>query len=715
MNCSQPYSIVPAFVRLLFSGVLCASIAITSAAAAETTASQEEAAIRAAADSVAESVVQIRTIGGLDTVGDTLLADGPTTGLIVSSEGYILSSAFNFVQRPSSILVTLPSGKQVPAELVATDHSRMTVLLKTSGVSDLPVPLMAPMGEIKPGQWAIAVGRAFRADRVNVTVGIVSAVNRMFGKAVQTDADVSTASYGGPLVDIRGRVIGLIVPMSPQATSEVAGAEWYDSGIGFAVPLAPIIARIEQMKRGEDLRPGLLGIAMETANAHESPAKLAAVRPDAPAGKAGLKKGDRIVELDGKPIKNQTALRFALGPRYAGEEVRVVATRGDERIERTIELAGELPVFRHAFLGILPIRPVSSEGGEDDDSKANTNENETDSNGDDAKGGDANAETDESDASEVKPNEGVVVRAVYPGSPAETSGVRPGDRVVEIDGAAVKTIDDALGALNNSAPGVEVKLKLMRDAEPVELALKAERMPVNVPTELPSASLDSNDGNSDDAKKEDAKAASAGKTTDLKLPEFANSCKVYVPANIDPQRPLAALLWLHARGLSKADDVIDQWKSICDRDGILLIVPSAADASRWERTELEYLRRLSERVVADYKIDPRRVVIYGQSGGGAMAWLLGLSSRDLFRGVAVSAAALPRGSNVPANEPAERTAIFAGIPVAKDVAAQMADGLKQVSEAGYPITTVVAVETAGALTASQREEFARWIDTLDRF
>ena len=71
-----------------------------------------------------------------------------------------------------------------------------------------------------------------------MTVGIVSAAGRMFGKVIQTDADVSLANYGGPLVDIRGRVLGVIVPMAPQGASEVAGVEWYDSGIGFAVPLA---------------------------------------------------------------------------------------------------------------------------------------------------------------------------------------------------------------------------------------------------------------------------------------------------------------------------------------------------------------------------------------------------------------------------------------------------------------------------------------------
>ena len=170
-------------------------------------AAQEEAAIRAAVARVADSVVQIRTIGGLEEVDRTLLPDGPTTGLVISADGYIVSSAFNFVQQPASILVTFATGEQAPAELVAKDHSRMLVLLKAQGVSDLPVPEFVPVDEIRVGQWAIAVGRTFRADRPNISVGIVSALDRMFGKVIQTDADVSTANYGGPLVDIRGRVL----------------------------------------------------------------------------------------------------------------------------------------------------------------------------------------------------------------------------------------------------------------------------------------------------------------------------------------------------------------------------------------------------------------------------------------------------------------------------------------------------------------------------
>ena len=146
----------------------------------------------------------------------------------------------------------------------------------------------------------------------------------MYGKVIQTDADVSTANYGGPLVDIRGRVLGIIVPMSPQqGASEVAGTEWYDSGIGFAAPIAPLTERIERMKKGEDQRAGLLGIGLKPKNPRSSPAELSVVRPDSPAGKAGLKKGDtdRRNQWQADPLANGYAIRAGnflrrrLGPR----------------------------------------------------------------------------------------------------------------------------------------------------------------------------------------------------------------------------------------------------------------------------------------------------------------------------------------------------------------------------------------------------------------
>ena len=101
---------------------------------------REESAFREAVERVAPSVVKIEALGGLERVGDVLLGDGPTTGLIVSADGYIISSIFNFAQQPASILVTLPDGTRTPATWVAADKSRMLVLLKVNVAAQLPVP-----------------------------------------------------------------------------------------------------------------------------------------------------------------------------------------------------------------------------------------------------------------------------------------------------------------------------------------------------------------------------------------------------------------------------------------------------------------------------------------------------------------------------------------------------------------------------------------------
>jgi serine protease Do len=663
--------------------------AATLARAQESTpgslAAEEEVAIRAAVARVADSVVQIRTIGGLEEVDRTMLPDGPTTGLVISADGWIVSSAFNFVQQPASILVTFASGEQAPAELVAKDHSRMLVLLKAQGVSGVAVPELAPADEIHVGEWAVAVGRTFRAERPNISVGIVSAIDRMFGKVIQTDASVSAANYGGPLVDIRGRVLGLLVPIAPQSTSEVAGAEWYDSGIGFAVPLASIGPALERLKTGKDQYAGVMGIGLAPENPHGSPALLATVLASSPAGKAGLKKGDTIVEIDGRPIRTQTDLRFALGTHYAGDKVSIVATRGDEKLERTIELVGELEPFRHAFLGILPMRDVPDVKPKPDDSKQ-----------------------DKPDEAKKEATRGVAVRTVYTGSPAAKAGIQAGDRVMSIDGAEVDSVKAAIDAMNNVLPGGQVTVRLLQGDQSIDTPLVAARLPTNVPSELPPAYAEPAQ-----PAKESAKPAL--ELHDLKLAEFPETCRVYVPPSLQPGQAAGVLLWLHAPGEQPTEELFQQWQSICDRDGLIFVAPTSTDASRWERTELEYLRRLSERVLAEYQVDRQRVVVYGEEGGGAMAYLLALVSRDLFSCVATSAAALPRTVDPPKAEPTTRLAIFAGLPADASRLAQIQLGLKKLTDAGYPVTAVTIAARDGRLSDDERQQLARWIDALDRF
>ena len=261
--------------RLCLSTLAVVTLGALPAAAQDLNELQEKAT-KAAIAKVAPSVVQIETSGGTELIStgprgqQVRKGVGPTTGLVVATDGYIISSAFNFANKPTAIFVTVPGHKErYVAKIVATDQTRMLTLLKIEATA-LTVPVAVPKKDMRVGQWALALGRALDRpeDRglsqpPSVSVGILSALNRIWGKAVQTDAKVSPANYGGPLVDISGRVQGVLVPASPRAAGETAGLEWYDSGIGFAIPLEDINAVLPRLREGRDLKPGILGIQMQ--------------------------------------------------------------------------------------------------------------------------------------------------------------------------------------------------------------------------------------------------------------------------------------------------------------------------------------------------------------------------------------------------------------------------------------------------------------------
>ncbi len=146
----------------------------------------------------------------------------------------------------------------------------------------------------------------------------------MWGKAIQTDAKISPNNYGGPLIDISGRVLGLLV-LIPARTIEqlLAGVEWYDSGIGFAVPLASLQTVLPRLAAGNDLYPGLLGIGMKGGDPIGQAPVIAACRPHSPASEADLHAGDTIVEIDGKPVARQSQFKQELSRHYAGDRVRL--------------------------------------------------------------------------------------------------------------------------------------------------------------------------------------------------------------------------------------------------------------------------------------------------------------------------------------------------------------------------------------------------------
>ena len=221
-----------------------------------------------------------------------------------------------------------------------------------------------------------------------MSVGILSAVGRVWGKALQTDAPVSPNNYGGPLVDIRGRVMGVIVPLSPQSAEEIAGVEWYDSGIGFAVPLEAIQTVLPKLKRARTCIRAWPASSCSRRTFSRATRRSPPAGPTRPPPRPGSRRGDRIVEIGGRKVARSAEVKQEISRHYAGDKVHFVVLRGKKRIEADLVLASKLEPFQHGFLGILPLRD-----------------------GDDA---------------------GVTVRYVYPGSPAAEAKIEPGDVIVSV-------------------------------------------------------------------------------------------------------------------------------------------------------------------------------------------------------------------------------------------------------------------------------------------
>jgi len=325
---------------------------------------------RAAAASVLPSVVSIETYGGVQVGGGPAPkqpaktdrpgqrppktgmqgiarpGEGPTTGLIISEDGHIITSTFNFIRKPAVITVVLHDGSQHVAKLLGQDETRKLCLLKIEPPKGkkLPLPKYVSSGELKVGQWSISLGVGYGDAEPALSAGIISAKNRISGRAIQTDANISPANYGGPLIDLEGRVIGICVPLSPQGGTTAAGVEWYDSGIGFAVPLHGLDRLIQQMKDGKTIYLGRMGVQPGPQPPKDGKGVVAAqVMPKSAADRAGMKANDIITHIDGTEIVDGLHLRAVLGKYIAGDVAKVTVMRGDQKLEIEITLESGNP------------------------------------------------------------------------------------------------------------------------------------------------------------------------------------------------------------------------------------------------------------------------------------------------------------------------------------------------------------------------------------
>ncbi|TWT89970.1 putative periplasmic serine endoprotease DegP-like precursor [Pseudobythopirellula maris] len=309
----------------------------------------EEEAFRAAAARVASCVVRVEHVGIAGGAASDALTPhgGPLTGLLLSENGWVLTTSYGLGElarradqddrSPAATLITLPDGARLPARLVAIDHHRAIALLKAEGAT--PNHGFVPANNGVPGQWAVAVGRVWSVDRLSLSVGVVSAVGRMEGVALQTDAAVSPANYGGPLLDVRGGVLGLVTPLPGPGGD--GGVGWHDSGIGFAVAWDQIETRLPALQQGRDLHAGWVGVRLPKGSPYATPPTIEGLHAKSPLKQAGAEPGDAIVEVQDAPVASVRDYRRQVGEFDAGQQLRLTLEKkkGGERAVIEITLA----------------------------------------------------------------------------------------------------------------------------------------------------------------------------------------------------------------------------------------------------------------------------------------------------------------------------------------------------------------------------------------
>ncbi|MGQ0633133.1 MAG: PDZ domain-containing protein [Planctomycetaceae bacterium] len=624
----------------------------------------EEQAFRQAAALVAPSLVRIETVGGLERIDQMLVGTGPTTGVVVDPQGYIITSSFNFVSKPASILVTLADGRRLPAVQVAVDKVKMLTLLRVEA-DGLVLPQVAPRDTFRVGQWAVALGKTLD-ETPSVSVGIVSALNRVWGKALQTDAKISPINYGGALADLKGSVLGVLVPLSPDASGEIAGVEWYDGGIGFAIPLVDVYSVLDRLKRGEDLFPGLMGITVGGRELYEAQPVIDRVRYGSPAQTAELKEKDVIVALDGHPVQRLAQMRHVLGNKYAGERLTVTVKRGADELTREMTLIDKLIPYESAFLGVLPVR---DEAGQ-------------------------------------PPPVGVGVRYVVPGSPAEAAGILRGDRIVRFNDQPVANAAALLDLVSRQQPGQQAQLALVAENRPRDVEATLGSLPDTVAEDVRPAAMRAREKELAD------KTLKVGRFSE-KMPAHEHEYWAWVPEDYNPDHKYGLLVWLHPAGDTMEAAALKAWQTHCDERGLILLAPRAKQITGWTPEEAEFIKDAVEEFTAKYSIDRARIVLHAFGSSGPLAWLSAFKHRGLFHGLSVVAA--PLAVPPPDNEPDFRLQIHLVSGDADPLHRAVTGTARLLREMKFPVVHTIIPGGGHKYPAAETvAEIAAWIDALDR-
>lgn len=302
----------------------------------ESLADETARALRTIRDSVGKSVVAIEVVRKSDPEGEGgggpagvhkhyySRPIGPATGTVLTADGHILTSGFNVSGEILRITVITPDGRRHEAKKLGADGKLDVALLKIDA-KDLPVLARAKLEDARVGDFVCVVGRSPDPATATVNLGILSALGRHNGTAVQSDAEVNYGNVGGPLVTLAGELIGITCRVRPRT-------HWGQSGgIAFATKMAEIDKALEDLKKGRDIARVSKGPWIGTLAA--SPIEgvqgvpVDQILPNSPAEEAGLDPGDVIAAVDGTPVNTIEELDAAFRKKKVGEEVELTIRR----------------------------------------------------------------------------------------------------------------------------------------------------------------------------------------------------------------------------------------------------------------------------------------------------------------------------------------------------------------------------------------------------